>query len=138
MQKTVLVTGGAGFIGHHMIRRLLKHPGYKIISLDRLDFSGNLNRLAELSLEFNSETMKRLKVIHHDLKAEINSQLASQLGHIDIIIHMAAGSHVNRSIENPMLFGNAMTLFKVNSMDEADLIVYYTNERKKAGSIKKK
>ena len=40
--------------------------------------------------------------------------------------------------ENPMLFSDAMTLFKVNSVDEADLIVYYTNERKKAGSIKKK
>jgi len=104
MQKNILVTGGAGFIGHHMVRRLLKHPEYNVISLDRLDFSGNLNRLAELSLEFSPDTMKRLSIVHHDLKAEINPQLASQLGQIDVIIHMAAGSHVNRSIENPMLF----------------------------------
>jgi dTDP-glucose 4,6-dehydratase len=102
--KTVLVTGGAGFIGHHMIRRLLKHPEYNIVSLDRLDFSGNLNRLAELGQEFDSETMKRLRIIHHDLKSEINTTLAAQLGNIDYIIHMAAGSHVNRSIINPSLF----------------------------------
>lgn len=103
-KKTILVTGGAGFIGHHMIRRLLKHPEYEIISLDRLDFSGNLNRLAELATEFDSSSLKRLRIVYHDLKAEINEHLALQLGNIDIIIHMAAGSHVNRSIENPMLF----------------------------------
>lgn len=103
MQK-ILVTGGAGFIGHHMIRRLLKHPEYEIVSLDRLDFSGNLNRISELSEEFSKTTMSRLILVHHDLKAEINTQLVKQLGNIDYIIHMAAGSHVNRSIENPMLF----------------------------------
>lgn len=102
--KNIMVTGGAGFIGHHMIRRLLKHPEYNIISLDRLDFSGNLNRIAELAQEFGSDDMRRVRIIHHDLKAAINPQLAAQIGPIDIIIHMAAGSHVNRSIENPMLF----------------------------------
>lgn len=104
MSKKILVTGGAGFIGHHMIRRLLKHEEYNIVSLDRLDFSGNLNRLSELAQEFSPKTMSRLKIVHHDLKAEINDQLAKQLGNIDVIIHMAAGSHVTRSIQNPMQF----------------------------------
>lgn len=104
MSKTVLITGGAGFIGHHLIRRLLKHPEYNIVSLDRLDFSGNLNRLAELRSEFDSLQLQRLRVIYHDLRAEINPQVAKQIGQVDYIVHMAAGSHVTRSIENPLLF----------------------------------
>jgi len=117
--KNVLVTGGAGFIGHHMIRRLLKEPGYNIVSLDRLDFAGNLNRLAELGKEFSPETMKRLRVIYHDLRAEINSQIAAQIGHIDIIVHLAAGSHVTRSIEHPMRFLQDNVVGTVNLLDYA-------------------
>ena len=119
MKKTIMVTGGAGFIGHHMIRRLLKHAEYNIISLDRLDFSGNLNRLAELRQEFGTDAMSRVTVIHHDLKAEINSQLAQQIGKVDIIIHMAAGSHVTRSIENPMLFVQDNVVGTCNLLDYA-------------------
>lgn len=119
MKKTILVTGGAGFIGHHMIRRLLKHEEYDIISMDRLDFAGNLNRLAELGREFGSDAMSRLRVIFHDLRAEINPQLALQIGAVDIIIHMAAGSHVNRSIENPMLFVQDNVVGTCNLLDYA-------------------
>lgn len=114
-----MVTGGAGFIGHHMIRRLLKHPEYNIISLDRLDFAGNLNRIAELGQEFGTDTTSRIRIVHHDLKAEINPQLARQIGPIDYIIHMAAGSHVTRSIENPMLFVQDNVVGTCNLLDYA-------------------
>jgi dTDP-glucose 4,6-dehydratase len=102
-----------------MIRRLLKHPEYNIVSLDRLDFSGNLNRLAELRDEFGPDVMKRLRVVHHELRAEINSQLVGQIGPIDIIIHMAAGSHVTRSIENPMMFVQDNVVGTCNLLDYA-------------------
>jgi len=117
--KNILVTGGAGFIGHHMIRRLLKHPEYNIVSLDRLDFAGNLNRLAELQSEFDAETMKRLRIIFHDLAAELNPQMVAQIGHIDVIIHLAAGSHVPRSIKDPMGFLRDNVIGTVNLLEFA-------------------
>ena len=119
MTKNIMVTGGAGFIGHHMIRRLLKHPEYNIVSLDRLDFAGNLNRIAELGQEFGTDATSRIRIVHHDLKAEINPQLARQIGPVDYIIHMAAGSHVTRSIENPMLFVQDNVVGTCNLLDYA-------------------
>lgn len=100
----VLVTGGAGFVGHHVIRHLLKETDWEIVSLDRLDFSGNLNRLADMSLEFTPEIMKRVSIVYHDLRADINPQVSSQIGGVDYVLHLAAGSHVDRSIEYPMEF----------------------------------
>ncbi len=100
----LLVTGGAGFIGHHFIDYVLKHTDWDIVSLDRLDFSGNLNRLHEVVMGYPEETRKRVKVVFHDLKAELNPQLVKALGDIDYIAHIAAGSHVDRSIEYPMEF----------------------------------
>lgn len=102
VQKNVLVTGGAGFIGHHLIKQLLLR-GHHVISMDRLDFSGNLNRLVEIRDELDSE-YHNLQIIYHDLRAEINPQIARQIGKVDYIIHLAAGSHVDRSIQNPMMF----------------------------------
>jgi dTDP-glucose 4,6-dehydratase len=102
--KKILITGGAGFIAHHMIEFLLKKTNWKIISLDRLDISGNLNRLSDILQQFPSSKKSRLKIIFHDLKAEINSQIESELDNPDIIIHLAAASHVDRSIQYPMEF----------------------------------
>ena len=98
----ILVTGGAGFIGSHLIEHLLKTTDRQIVSLDRLDTSGNLNRLAHMEV-WPSEK-KRVKVIWHDLKAPISSQLRAQIGNIDTIFHLAAGTHVDRSIDDPMSF----------------------------------
>ena len=104
--KRVLVTGGAGFIGHHFINYLLTHTDWHITSLDRLDFSGNLNRLTNIIDESNNrdKAKKRLKIVFHDLRAEINEYIGNDLGDFNYIIHMAASSHVDRSIEDPMSF----------------------------------
>ena len=102
--KNVLLTGACGFIGHHILAKLIAETDHNIVCLDRLDFSGNLNRLAELKQSMLPKDCARVRVIFHDLKAEINSQLVHQLGNIDIILHVAAGSHVTRSIQDPMAF----------------------------------
>jgi len=104
MSKRALITGGAGFIAHHLIGQVLKHTDWEVITLDRLDYSGNLNRLHDLMMSFDVETRKRVKVVHHDLKAEMNPLVRSEVGNVDYILHLAAGSHVDRSIEYPMEF----------------------------------
>tara|TARA_S200000501_G_scaffold14695_1_gene12990 strand:- start:296 stop:1321 length:1026 start_codon:yes stop_codon:yes gene_type:complete len=102
--KRVLITGGAGFIAHHLIGHILKTTDWEIITLDRLDYSGNLNRLHDLMIPFMPETRRRVKIVHHDLKAELNPLVRSEIGDVDYILHLAAGSHVDRSIDYPMEF----------------------------------
>ena len=102
--KRVLITGGAGFIAHHLIGQILEKTHWEIVSLDRLDYSGNLNRLHDLMMTFEPEVRKRVKIVHHDLKAELNPLIRSDIGEVDAVLHLAAGSHVDRSIDYPMEF----------------------------------
>lgn len=113
----ILVTGGAGFIAHHLIDELLNNTDAEIVSLDRLDYSGNLNRLHNV-LE-NSPHKKRVKIVYHDLRAEINPHVAAHIGKADVILHLAAGSHVDRSIDFPMEFALDNTIGTINILQYA-------------------
>ena len=125
--KRVLITGGAGFIAHHLIFFLIKNTNWDIVSLDRLDYSGNLNRLDDILFELTTEQKKRVKVIFHDLKSEINPWIKKEFGDIDIILHLAAGSHVDRSIDFPMEFVLDNVVGTANILDYARNL----NEEKK-------
>lgn len=131
--KSVLVTGGAGFIGHHLIQHIFKNTDYEVICLDRLDTSGNLNRLNEL-IENKPELSKRLKFVFHDLKAEVNSQLAKQIGNPNMIFHLAASSHVDRSIEDPLSFvmdnvvGTTNILNYARTLDSLDYVQNFSTD----------
>jgi len=102
--KKVLITGGAGFIAHHLIYYIIQKTNWDIISLDRLDYSGNLNRLDNILSSLSDKDRSRIKIIYHDLKAELNPWIRKEIGDINFILHLAAGSHVDRSIEFPMEF----------------------------------
>lgn len=119
MSKTILLTGGAGFIGHHFVEYVLYKTDYNIVTIDRLDYSGNLNRLHEVTEFLSKEGKRRVKTVFHDLKAPLNSQIANSIGNIDYIVHMAAGSHVDRSIDNPMEFVLDNVVGTVNILDYA-------------------
>ena len=120
MSKTVLITGGAGFIAHHVIDKILKETDWNIVSLDRLDISGNLNRLHDMLQDHDPrEVARRLRIIFHDLKAEVNSQIIADIGPVDIVLHLAAGSHVDRSITYPMEFVQDNVVGTVNMLDYA-------------------
>ena len=129
-----LITGGAGFIAHHTISYLLKHTDWEIITLDRLDYSGNLNRLHDIMLSFDPDTRKRVKIVHHDLKAELNPLVCSEIGQVDYILHLAAGSHVDRSIDYPMEFildnvvGTANILEFARRQDNLERFVYFSTD----------
>ena len=85
MSKRIMITGGAGFIAHHLIDKILSETDWEIVTIDRLDFSGNLNRLKEVVEKYPKNVQKRIKVIHHDLKAEINPEISSSIGKINYI-----------------------------------------------------
>lgn len=94
--KTLLVTGGAGFIGSHVVRRLvINYPEYLILNIDKLTYAGNLNNLKDIE---NKSNYKFFQIDITDKKAidEI-----FQLHSVDGVIHLAAESHVDRSISNP-------------------------------------
>jgi dTDP-glucose 4,6-dehydratase len=97
----VLITGSAGFVGHHIVEKFLKETDANVVGLDRLSHSGNLNRIKEV---LTPETESRYSVIYHDLRSELNDQLSKQLGQFDYILHIAASSHVDRSIDDPLSF----------------------------------
>jgi len=118
MKKRVLITGGAGFIGHHIIETLLQETDYELVSLDRLDTSGNLNRVAEI-LEMNPNARGRLSIVWHDLKAPLNDMVRKKIGPVNYVLHLAAGSHVDRSIECPMEFVLDNVVGTTNLLDYA-------------------
>ena len=134
MGKKILITGGAGFIAHHLINHILSNTDWEIITLDRLDFSGNLNRLNEVVTSFPDIERKRVKVVHHDLKSELNPEIIATIGRIDFIGHLAAGSHVDRSIKYPLEFvmdnvvGTANILDYARKLDHLERFAYFSTD----------
>ena len=132
--KKILITGGAGFIAHHVIDKILSSTDWEIITLDRLDFSGNLNRLNEVVRAYPKSEQKRVRVIHHDLKAELNPEITATIGRVDYISHLAAGSHVDRSITYPLEFvmdnvvGTAHILDYARILDHLERFAYFSTD----------
>lgn len=121
--KRILVTGGAGFVGSHLIEHLLKFTDWEITTLDRFDAAGNPNRLSQMLETTPGIDRSRVKFVFWDLKAELNDGVRKQLaGEFDYIAHLAAGSHVDRSIDDPGSF------FADNCMGTVNLLNYAYEE----------
>ena len=132
--KRALITGGAGFIARHLVSQILKNTDWEVVTLDRLDFSGNLNRLEDILQTFSPEDRARVRVVFHDLKAAVNPLIAADIGRVDYILHLAAGSHVDRSIEYPMEFvmdnvvATCNILDYARGLDHLERFVYFSTD----------
>ena len=99
--RNILITGGAGFIGSHVVRLFVnKYPEYHIINLDKLTYAGNLANLKDIENQPNY-TFVKADICDFDKMLELFKQYR-----IDGVIHLAAESHVDRSIKDPFTFAD--------------------------------
>lgn len=114
MKKTILITGGAGFIGSHTVRLFVtKYPGYHIVNLDKLTYAGNLANLRDI------EDSKNYEFVKGDIvDADFIRQLFADFN-FEKVIHLAAESHVDRSIANPIEFVMTNVVGTVNLLNAA-------------------
>jgi dTDP-glucose 4,6-dehydratase len=112
--KTILITGGAGFIGSHVVRLFVnKYAGYRIVNLDALTYAGNLENLRDIEKKDNYVFLKA------DISDTSQVDAAFREYQPDGVIHLAAESHVDRSISNPTAFVLANILGTVNLLNAA-------------------
>ncbi len=114
MKNSILITGGAGFIGSHLVRLFVnKYPNYSIVNYDKLTYAGNLENLKDIE---NSNNYRFVKGDIND--AELLKSLFENYK-FDAVIHLAAESHVDRSISNPLEFIQTNIVGTVNLLNAA-------------------
>lgn len=112
--KNILITGGAGFIGSHLVRLFVtKYPNYNIINLDSLTYAGNLANLTDI------ENLPNYTFVKADIRDAKHIEDIFQEHNIDGVIHLAAESHVDRSIEDPLIFVETNVIGTVNLLNAA-------------------
>lgn len=114
MSKTIIITGGAGFIGSHVVRLFVtKYPGYKIVNLDALTYAGNLENLRDIEKSPNYHFEKADILKPEDISRVFEAYKP------DGVIHLAAESHVDRSIHSPLDFVYTNVIGTVNLLNAA-------------------
>tara|TARA_B100000965_G_scaffold124755_1_gene103344 strand:+ start:515 stop:1543 length:1029 start_codon:yes stop_codon:yes gene_type:complete len=134
MNKKVLLTGGAGFIGHIAIKEILHSTDWEVLTFDRLSYAGDLRRIDYIAKEIGDSSEKRLRFVYHDLKAPLHNDLIKEIEDVNYIIHIGASSHVTRSVETPQIFmeDNIMGSFNLleasRHLNNLELFYYFSTD----------
>lgn len=113
---TILVTGGCGFIGHHFVEHLHRNTEWTIIILDKLSYASyGLKRLDSIDILHS----KRIKVFTYDCSNSLTVGIRAEIGDIDYIVHMAADTHVDNSIDDPVPFIHNNVMSTVHMLEYA-------------------
>ena len=113
-KRNILITGGAGFIGNHVVRLFVnKYPDYRIICLDKLTYAGNLANLADV------ENAPNYLFVKGDICDFEKMEVLMKEYEVDGVIHLAAESHVDRSILDPFLFARTNVMGTLSLLEAA-------------------
>ena len=114
MKRTLVITGGAGFIGSHVVRLFVnKYPDYRIINLDKLTYAGNLANLKDI------EDKPNYRFVKMDICDFEGVLKLMQEENVDGVIHLAAESHVDRSIKDPFTFAQTNVMGTLSLLQAA-------------------
>lgn len=132
MSKTILITGGCGFIGHHFVEHVYKNTDWNIVVVDKLSYaSKGLERLRDTDTIHSP----RVKVFTYDLTSPLSDGIKDEIGNVNYIVHMAAETHVDNSIKTPVFVMRNNIESSVNMLeyarelgDSLDMFFYFSTD----------